>query len=43
MAYLTDKLGDDMLELYEFEPGVSEDRQPPFAAFSLDDRARFVR
>ena len=43
MTYLTDMLNDDMLELYEFEAGLSEDRQPPFAAFSLDDRMRFVR
>ena len=43
MTYLTDKLNDDMQELYGFEVGASEDSQPPFAAFTLDDRERFVR
>ncbi len=43
MTYLTDKLNDDMQEQYGFEVGASEDSQPPFAAFTLDDRERFVR
>ena len=43
MTYLTDKLNDDMRELYGFEVGASEEAQPPFAAFTLDDKQRFVR
>ena len=43
MTYLTDKLNEDMLELYGFDVGASEERQPPFAAFALDDKMRFVR
>jgi coenzyme F420-reducing hydrogenase beta subunit len=43
MTYLTDKLNDDMQQLYEFEVGASDDAVPPFAAFTLDDQKRFVR
>jgi ferredoxin len=43
MTYLTDKLNRDMLDLYGFEVGENDDKQPPFAAFSLDDRDRFVK
>ena len=43
MTYLTDKLNEDMRELYGFEVGASDDEQPPFAAFTLDDKQRFVR
>ncbi len=43
MTYLTDKLNGDMKELYGFEVGASEEGQPPFAAFTLDDRQRFIR
>lgn len=42
MTYLTDKLNEDMRVLYGFEPGMDDTRQPPFAAFSLDDKDRFV-
>lgn len=42
MTYLTDKLNDDMRRLYGFEVGMDDDTQPPFAAFSLDDKDRFV-
>jgi ferredoxin len=43
MTYLTDKLNDDMQQLYEFEVGARDDATPPFAAFTLDDSKRFVR
>jgi formate dehydrogenase subunit beta len=43
MTYLTDKLNDDMQQLYEFEVGANDDAVPPFAAFTLDDKKRFVR
>jgi formate dehydrogenase subunit beta len=43
MTYLTDKLNYDMRQLYEFEVGASDEAQPPFAAFTLDDKKRFVR
>ena len=43
MTYLTDKLNDDMQQLYDFEVGASDEAQPPFAAFTLDDKKRFVR
>jgi ferredoxin len=42
MTYLTDKLNEDMRSLYGFEVGQDENSQPPFAAFSLDDKDRFV-
>jgi len=42
MTYLTDKLNDDMQSLYGFEVGLDDTSQPPFAAFSLDDKDRFV-
>jgi ferredoxin len=43
MTYLTDKLNYDMQQQYEFEVGASDEAQPPFAAFTLDDKERFVR
>jgi hypothetical protein len=43
MTYLTDKLNYDMLQEYEFEAGASDSDSPPFAAFTLDDKTRFVR
>jgi len=43
MTYLVDKLNYDMGQQYGFEVGASEEEQPPFAAFTLDDKNRFVR
>jgi ferredoxin len=43
MTYLTDKLNYDIFREYEFEVGASADAAPPFAAFTLDDKKRFVR
>jgi ferredoxin len=42
MTYLTDKLNEDMLEIYGFETGMDDTKQPPFASFNLDDKKRFV-
>ncbi len=42
MTYLTDKLNEDMLKLYNFEAGMDDVTQPPFAAFNMDDEKRFV-
>ena len=41
MVYLTDKLNDDMKDLYGFEVGADEEKQPPFATITLDDKNRF--
>jgi len=42
MTYLTDKLNLDMRQEYGFEVGMDDASQPPFAAFSLDDKDQFV-
>lgn len=42
MTYLTDKLNEDMLANYQFEAGLDDKTQPPFASFNLDDKNRFV-
>lgn len=42
MTYLTDKLNEDILEIYSFEAGMDGETQPPFAAFNMDDKKRFV-
>ncbi|MEA3327176.1 MAG: 4Fe-4S dicluster domain-containing protein [Chloroflexota bacterium] len=42
MTYLTDKLNENMLEEYQFEAGMDDETQPPFASFNLDDKKRFV-
>ena len=42
MTYLTDKLNKDMVDNYEFVPGMDTETQPPFASFNLDDKKRFV-
>jgi len=42
MEYITDKLNQDMRDMYGFEVGANDQDQPPFAAFSLDDRNRFL-
>lgn len=41
MEYMTARLNEDMRTQYGFTPGENETDQPPFAAFSLDDRGRF--
>ena len=41
MVYLTDKLNDDMKEIYGFDVGADEEKQPPFATITLDDKNRF--
>jgi len=43
MTYLTDQLNRQMEESYGFVVGQEEGRQPPLAAFSLDDAGRFER
>jgi hypothetical protein len=43
MTYMTDKLNYDMSQQYGFEVGADAEAQPPFAAFTLDDKDRFVR
>ena len=42
MVYLTDKLNEDMKDLYGFEVGADEEKQPPFATITLDDKNRFM-
>jgi hypothetical protein len=42
MTYLTDKLNEDMLAMYQFETGMDDTTQPPFASFNLDDKKRFI-
>lgn len=42
LTYLTDKLNEDMLATYQFEAGMDDTTQPPFASFNLDDKNRFV-
>ncbi|MEN6555427.1 MAG: 4Fe-4S dicluster domain-containing protein [Anaerolineaceae bacterium] len=41
MTYLTDKLGKDMWDSYQFAAGMDAKSQPPFASFTLDDRKHF--
>ena len=43
MTYLTDQLNRQMEEAFDFVVGQEEGRQPPLAAFSLDDAERFER
>lgn len=42
MTYLTEKLNLDMAEQYQFSAGMDDHTQPPFAAFSMDDKKRFT-
>jgi formate dehydrogenase (coenzyme F420) beta subunit len=42
MTYLTDKLNNDLNDIYEFDVGMDSETQPPFASFNLDDKNRFV-
>ncbi|MFZ3069562.1 MAG: 4Fe-4S binding protein [Anaerolineaceae bacterium] len=42
MTYLTDKLNEDIHKDYQFEAGLDDKTQPPFASFNLDDKNRFV-
>lgn len=43
MEYITDRLNADMKSMYGFEVGASDTDQPPFAAFLLDDKNRFMK
>jgi len=42
MTYMTDKLNADMKKKYGFEVGADDEKQPPFATITLDDKNRFV-
>jgi len=42
MTFMTDKLNSDMKEKYGFEVGADEEKQPPFATITLDDKNRFI-
>ena len=42
MTYLTEKLNTDMEKDYQFVCGMDDKTQPPFAAFTMDDKTRFV-
>lgn len=42
MTYLTEKLNTDMEKDYQFVCGMDDKTQPPFAAFNMDDKTRFV-
>lgn len=42
MTYLTEKLDEDVRRVYDFEAGMDDQTQPPFASFNMDDKKRFV-
>ncbi len=42
MTYLTDKLNENMITKYQFETGLDDKTQPPFASFNMDDKKRFI-
>ena len=41
MTYLTDKLGKDMWDIYQFAAGMDDKTPPPFASFTMDDKKHF--
>jgi len=43
LTYLTQKLNDDVKDLFEFEAGMNPDHLPPLSAYAIDDRQEFIK
>jgi ferredoxin len=43
LTYLTQKLNQDVKELYGFETGVDPDAPPPLATYKTEDRQEFIK
>jgi hypothetical protein len=43
LAYLTQKLSQDVKELFEFETGVDSEAPPPLSTFEITDKQDFIK
>jgi ferredoxin len=43
LTYLTQKLNQDVKELFAFEAGIDPDTPPPLSAFEIEDRQEFIK
>jgi hypothetical protein len=43
LGYLTQKLNQDVKELFEFETGIDSEAAPPLSTFEIADKQDFIR
>ena len=43
LTYLTQKLNQDVKELYDFETGIDADAPPPLSTFEIEDKQEFIK
>jgi hypothetical protein len=43
LNYMTQKLNQDVKELYGFEAGVDQDASPPLSTFETEDKQEFIK
>ena len=43
LGYLTQKLNQDVKELFNFETGIDREAPPPLSTFQIDDRQEFIK
>ena len=43
LNYMTQRLNQDVKELYGFETGVDKDASPPLSTFETEDKQEFIK
>jgi ferredoxin len=43
LAYLTQKLNQDVKDLFDFETGIDSEVPPPLSTFEIDDKQEFIK
>ncbi len=43
LVYLTQKLNQEVNELFQFETGLDSDKLPPLSTYDVDDKQEFIK
>jgi hypothetical protein len=43
LGYLTQKLNQDVKDLFDFETGIDSEAPPPLSTFEVDDKQEFIK
>jgi hypothetical protein len=43
LGYLTQKLNQDVKDLFDFETGIDSETLPPLSTFEVDDKQEFIK
>jgi hypothetical protein len=43
LGYLTQKLSQDVKELFDFETGINSEVPPPLSTFEINDKQDFIK